>query len=111
MNTHDYYVYIIANTSKVIYIGVTNDLERRISQHKSKLVPGFTKTHNCDRLVYYQHFRDIRWAIAREKQLKGWRREKKITLIELNNKTWKDLTSDLIHPSACQNKSKSQDDK
>ena len=100
---HDYYVYIIANDPKVIYIGVTNDLARRISEHKNKLVPGFTKTHNCDRLVYYQHFRDIRWAIVREKQLKGWRREKKITLIELNNKNWKDLASCLIHPSACQN--------
>ena len=100
---HNYYIYIIANDSKVIYIGVTNDLDRRVSQHKSKLIPDFTKTHNCDRLVYYQHFRDIRYAIAREKQLKGWRREKKITLIELNNKYWTDLTNDLLHPSACQN--------
>jgi len=97
----DYYVYIVANESKVIYVGVTNNLTRRIFEHKQKLLPGFCKIYRCDCLVYYQHFRDVGFAIAREKQIKGWRRQKKITLIELNNKNWRDLSECLAHPSIC----------
>jgi putative endonuclease len=108
---NDYYVYIISNSAKVIYIGVTNDLKRRLFEHRSNMIPGFSKTNNCRRLVYWQYFKDVRCAIAREKQLKGWRREKKVGLIELENKNWKDLTSDLLHPSVCQNIRHSQDDK
>jgi putative endonuclease len=78
---HDYYVYIICNSKKVIYVGITNDLKRRTSEHKQKIIPGFTRINNCNKLVFYQHFRDIRYAIAREKQLKSWRRQKKIELI------------------------------
>jgi len=68
-------------------------------EHRSKLIPGFSKTHGCITLVYYQYFRDIRYAIAREKQLKKWRRSKKIILIDLQNKQWRDLSSQLNHPS------------
>jgi putative endonuclease len=95
----DYYVYIVASPHKAIYIGVTNVLPRRIHEHKDKSIPGFSKTQNCTCLVYYQHFTDIRYAIAREKQLKGWRRSKKMELIDLSNPRWKDLTDQMSHPS------------
>lgn len=90
----EYYVYILASASRVLYIGVTNDLERRLWEHRQKLIPGFTKKYNVTRLVYFEDFRDVRDAIAREKQLKGWRREKKTTLIESMNPTWRDLSRD-----------------
>lgn len=89
---HDYYVYIIASKSLVLYIGVTNDLARRVWEHQNRAIPGFTKKYNVTRLVYFEDFRHIRDAIAREKQLKGWRREKKIALIESSNPTWRDLS-------------------
>jgi len=88
---HDYYVYIICNSKKVIYIGITNDLKRRISEHKQKIIPGFTRTNDCTKLVFYQHFKDVRYAIAREKLLKSWRRQKKIDLIELKNRSWEEM--------------------
>ena len=75
-----YYVYIVASRSKVLYIGVTGDLRLRISQHKMKQVLGFTSTYNVTRLVYYEQTADVRAAIAREKQLKGWTRRRKIEL-------------------------------
>ena len=91
MKNHNYYVYIVSNEEKTIYIGVTNNLRRRISEHKLGVFPGFSKRNHCTRLVYFQYFRDIKSAIAREKQLKGWRRQKKVELIELTNKGWREL--------------------
>ena len=90
---HDYYMYILASTSRVLYIGVTNDLERRLFEHRQKLIPGFTSKYNVTRLVYFERFGEIRDAIAREKQLKGWRREKKIALIESLNSSWPELSA------------------
>ena len=87
-----YHVYI--SESGVLYIGVTNNLESRTIQHKQKLTPGFTSKYNAIKLVYLSHFGDVRDAIAREKQLKRWRREKKVALIERMNPTWRDLSAD-----------------
>jgi putative endonuclease len=85
------YVYIMSNRTQTLYIGVTNDIARRVNEHKSKLNPGFTARYNIIKLVYVESFSDIRDAIAREKQLKGWRRNKKVSLIEAVNPGWKDL--------------------
>jgi putative endonuclease len=87
-----YYVYIVTNRSRTLYTGVTNNLVRRAWQHKKKLLPGFTRAYNIDRLVYYESFGDMRAAIQREKQIKGWLRAKKIALIESENPQWLDLT-------------------
>ena len=88
-----YYTYILTNTSNsTIYIGVTNNIVRRMFEHKNHLVPGFTDRYNCTKLVYYQEFADINEAISREKSLKGKLRKKKIELIELNNPEWHDLS-------------------
>lgn len=87
-----YYVYILSNTARTLYIGVTNDLERRMYEHKNKLICGFTKKYNLTKLVYYETTTDIRDAIYREKQLKGWLRRKKIALIEESNLGWDDLS-------------------
>ncbi len=89
---NQYYVYIITNKSKTLYTGVTNDLNRRIFEHKNKLVSGFTSKYNITKLVYYEIFTDIRLAITREKQIKGWIRKKKIDLIESVNSEWNDLS-------------------
>ena len=86
-----YFVYILSNESKMLYVGVTNDLHKRVFQHKSKLIPGFTQKYNLYRLVYFEMFGDIRAAIAREKQIKGWLRSKKVALIIAKNLQWKDL--------------------
>ena len=86
-----YFVYILSNESKMLYVGVTNDLHKRVFQHKSKLIPGFTQKYNLYRLVYFEMFGDIRAAIAREKQIKGWLRSKKVALIIAKNPQWKDL--------------------
>jgi putative endonuclease len=88
-----YYVYLITNwNNKVLYIGVTNNLERRIYQHRNKLIKGFTEKYNVNKLVYFEQTSDIESAITREKQIKHWRREKKNRLIESTNKEWQDLT-------------------
>jgi putative endonuclease len=79
------YVYILANHSRTLYIGMTNDLERRLHEHKTKALDGFTEKYNIDQLVYYEEIADIPTALAREKQLKGWTRAKKISLIEKMN--------------------------
>ena len=89
-----YHVYIMASESGVLYTGVTNHLEFRIIQHKQKVTPGFTSKYNITKLVYFEPFGDIRDAIAREKQLKRWRREKKVALIEQINPEWRDLSLD-----------------
>jgi putative endonuclease len=87
-----YYVYILASASRTLYTGVTNDLERRVLEHRRKLIPGFSARYNINRLVHYEVFRDIRYAIAREKQIKGWVRSKKTALIESSNRDWNDLS-------------------
>ena len=87
-----YFVYIITNkTNKVIYTGVTNNLERRILEHKNKLIEGFSNKYNLNKLVYFSGFVSIMDAIAAEKKIKGWTRFKKIALIECDNPGWKDL--------------------
>ena len=91
----NYYVYIMTNNfGNVIYIGVTNDLARRVSEHKQKLIPGFTKKYNIDKLVYYEHFNNIKEAIVREKILKGWRRDRKNKLIQSVNSNFNDLSEE-----------------
>ena len=90
-----YYTYIMSNLNNTtIYVGVTNDLERRVSEHKSGLIPGFTQKYNCKKLVYFESFSDIEQAIAREKQLKGWVRKKKDALIDSMNPNRNDLAAD-----------------
>jgi len=86
-----YCVYIIASRSRVLYAGVTNDILRRMDEHKRGLVRGFTSKYHVTRLVYFERFADVRDAIAREKEIKGWVRARKIRLIEEHNPTWKDL--------------------
>lgn len=88
----NYYVYIMTNRSGTLYIGVTNDLIRRVYEHKNKLIPGFTTKYNIDRLVYIETTSDIEAAIAYEKKLKGWNRAKKINLIKEQNPKWVDLS-------------------
>ena len=91
-----YFVYILTNWNhKVMYIGVTNNLDKRIHQHKNKLIDGFTKKYNINKLVYYQSTEDIRSAITREKELKGWIRKKKNDLVITINPEWKDLGTEL----------------
>jgi putative endonuclease len=87
----EYYLYIMSNRSRTLYVGVTGDLRRRVYQHKHKLVPGFTSRYNINQLVYFDRTNDVRAAIAREKQIKGWLRAKKIALIEAQNPHWEDL--------------------
>ena len=93
---HTYYVYILASRSRNLYIGVTNDLQRRLAEHSQGLVPGFTTRYRIFRLVYFEEFADIRDAIAREKEIKAWRREKKLWLINRRNRAWQDLVAPLI---------------
>ncbi len=87
-----YYVYILTNSVRTLYVGLTNDLVRRVYEHKHKLVRGFTAKYNITWLAYYEQTPDIASAIAREKQIKGWRRSKKVALIETFNPRWKDLS-------------------
>jgi putative endonuclease len=87
-----YYVYIMASKSRTLYTGITDDLLKRVFEHKNKLVEGFTKKYNVTNLVYYEVADDIQAAIQREKQVKGWLRKKKIALIEAMNPEWKDLS-------------------
>jgi len=89
----DYYVYILTNKSRTLYTGITNDLNRRLYEHKNKLIEGFTRKYNISILVYFELFNNPDDAIRREKQIKGWLRKKKIDLIESTNPEWKDLSS------------------
>ena len=91
MKDHQYFVYIVCSRSGTLYIGMTNSIYRRALQHKRGEIEGFSSKYHCDRLVYYESFDDVHKAIGREKQLKGWRREKKIALIEARNPHWQDL--------------------
>lgn len=94
----EYYVYIMTNHSRTLYIGMTNDLKRRVYQHKQKRIEGFSSRYNITQLVYYESTNDVHVAIAREKQLKGWIRAKKIALIETQNPDWKDLSDGWYPP-------------
>jgi putative endonuclease len=89
---HTYYVYIVASVKRTLYIGMTNDLRRRLYEHKTGVVPGFSAHYKVDRLVYFEATGDVEAAIRREKQLKGWIRNRKIELIESGNPEWEDLS-------------------
>ncbi len=86
-----YYVYILTNQSDILHVGVPNDLARRLAEHQRKTTDGFTNKYNVGMLVYYEATSDVRSAIAREKRIKGWKRAKKIALIESANPQWRDL--------------------
>ena len=88
-----FYVYILASRSRVLYVGVTNNLARRMNEHRHGSLPSFTARYRVTRLVYFEEFADIRAAIAREKEIKGWVRRRKVRLIERMNPTWEDLSS------------------
>ena len=90
-----YYTYILTNwNNKVMYIGMTNNLERRLYEHKHHLIEGFTLRYNVDKLVYFESSFDVKAAIAREKELKGWTRARKNALVESVNPAWQDLSKD-----------------
>ena len=94
MGTETYYVYMLTNEyNNVLYIGVTNNLARRVSEHQSGLIDGFTKQYNVHKLVWFESCHDVKDAIAREKQLKGWVRSKKEALIRQMNPDWRDLST------------------
>lgn len=92
---YNYYIYIMSSESGTLYIGFTNSLIRRASEHKNEIIEGFTKKYHCHKLIYYEYFSNVYEAIAREKQLKNWGRKKKELLIKKLNPTWKDLFNDL----------------
>lgn len=94
MNELRYFVYILASRSRTLYTGMTNDLERRVYEHKNKLIPGFTAQYNVNRLVFFEETGNVEEAIAREKQIKDWTRAKKIALIESQNPKWQDLSEE-----------------
>jgi putative endonuclease len=94
MKAHNYCVYMVASKSRVLYIGMTNNLHRRVFEHRNDLIEGFSSQYRCHRLVYYESFDDVRVAINREKQLKCWNHGKKVWLIERSNPTWEDLAAE-----------------
>ena len=94
-----YCVYIMASRSRVLYTGVTNDIVRRVDEHKRGLIPGFTRKYHVTRLVYFERFAEVRAAIAREKEIKVWVRARKIQLIEERNPTWEDLAHRWVRES------------
>lgn len=96
LHDHCYYVYIMTNQyNRVIYTGVSNDLKRRVWEHKEKVVEGFTRRYNVTKLVYYEVYNDVREAITREKQIKGGSRQKKTDLVNSSNREWRDLYDEL----------------
>ena len=102
---YNFYVYILTNwNDRVMYIGVTNNLERRLYEHKHKLVPGFTSKYNVSKLVYYEHTPDIHAALAREKEIKKWRREKKNDLVGSMNPVWQELSLDGVEDFSLRSK-------
>ena len=97
MKQHQYYIYMLSSrNNKVLYVGMTNNLQRRMYEHKHHLVEGFTDKYNVTKLVYFEETSDVNAAIEREKQLKKWRREKKNKLIESMNPNWNDLSDDWV---------------
>ncbi len=100
MRAKHYYVYLMADRHRgTLYIGVTNDLERRLREHKTKVIEGFTSRYHADVLVYFEETTDVHAAIAREKQMKGWTRAKKVALIESANAQWSDLSEGWSQPA------------
>jgi len=95
MKQHTYFVYILASRSRTLYVGVTRDLVRRVYQHRQQLLPAFTARYAVTRLVYFEHTNDIRAALAREKEIKGWKRARKLELIESLNPAWEELAPTL----------------
>jgi putative endonuclease len=95
-----YFVYIVASRTRVLYIGLTGHLERRMQQHKRQVFAGFSSVYNCNRLIWFERYADPSTAIAREKQLKGWTRQKKLALIAQQNASWIDLSEDWGKPLA-----------
>ena len=91
---NQYYIYIMTNKSGTLYVGMTNDIKKRVYEHKNKLIAGFTKKYNINRLIYFETFSDVYSAITREKTIKGWLRKKKIDLVNSTNPYWNDLSSD-----------------
>ena len=94
MAMRQYYVYILSSKTRRLYVGMTNDLSRRLQQHRDRSVDSFTSRYSIDRLVYYEESDDVHAAIEREHQIKAWRREKKVALIESVNPLWRDLAVD-----------------
>ncbi len=95
-----FYIYILTNKSKTLYVGFTNNLIRRLNEHKHKLVKGFTNKYNISKLIYFETFSHANDAIRREKQIKGWLRKKKIMLIESKNPEWKDISDEILPPTS-----------
>lgn len=93
---HAYYVYILASIQRTLYTGMSGDFPRRLHQHKTGAIPGFTRRYRVNRLVHFEMFTDVRDAKAREHQLKGWTRKKKIALIEAENPEWDDLADRIL---------------
>ena len=93
-----YYIYILASRSRTLYTGVTNRLLERVKQHREGSYPGFTSRYRIHRLVYFETYRDIKSAIAREKQINDLSRAKKVTLVETRNPTWEDLAGEWFAP-------------
>ena len=91
-----YYVYILANKGRMLYTGITSNIEKRIYEHKHHLINGYTKRYNINKLVYFEETNDVNAALEREKQVKGWLRKKKIALIESVNPEWQDLAETLF---------------
>jgi len=102
MKEYQYYVYIMSSESGVLYTGVTNSLERRVWEHKTQKIKGFTTRYRVNTLVYYEDTNDIGAAITREKEIKGWVRKKKVALINSVNPEWRDLSLDFMDaPASC----------
>ena len=94
---YNFWVYIVTNEQEsVLYVGMTNDLARRITEHRAGEIPGFTADYRCSKLIYYEHCTDVPEAIAREKQLKKWSRSKKVALIATMNPRWNDLAREVL---------------
>ena len=91
---HHYYVYLTASRIRVLYCGMTNDLQRRVTEHKSGKFPGFSQKYRCHRLVWFERFQYVENAIDRGKQIKNWRREKKLARIQEMNSSWADLSEE-----------------
>jgi putative endonuclease len=89
----DYFVYILANASRMLYVGVTNNLKRRVYEHRNQVIPGYTSRYRINRLIWFEETPNVRAAITREKQIKGWIRAKKVVLIEAQNPAWNDLAA------------------
>lgn len=92
MKNNSYFIYIMSSFSRVLYIGVTNNLQRRVYEHKQELIEGFSKKYKCNKLIYFEEYKDVNQAIVREKQLKNWNRKKKELFIKKLNPDFKDLS-------------------